>query len=327
MKKANHSILIFLLFSSYTFAQDLFLKIIPESTNISIGLPATFKLSLESQTPFTLHGTFGVCSEHLFFDVRDQSGNFVPFAFTNPCPDSDTSAFDSRAKIQYDGKVIRDVAIYLDAGRYSVTARYSSVGPYLDRFSATDQRPVEGIWLGDIISNSIEINVAFPQGFDQPAWLNLATPTTSLESIASFLRKNGAEIVQKYPKSSYAAWLLWITGNSAFAEIGHESADKDFTFNFRVHKQELEVPGSIQHYKRITDRVIKYWGQLHNDFPNFVYRDRVLLGLAQTYFLVGEPELAITLIKELQQRFPDSEVTKESLAYRNVLIANKIWKD
>ncbi len=327
MKRAHYSFLIFLLVSSSTFAQDLFLKIASESTKISVGLPATFKLSLESEAPFTLHGTFGVCSEHLVFEITDKSGNPADFTFGFPCPSADTRVFDSRAKIQYDGHVTRDLEMYLDVGNYMITARYRSLGPYLDRYSATDQRPVEGIWVGDIVSNTIAITVSSPQGYDQPAWLNLAAPTNSLESIASFLKNNGAEIVGKYPKSSYAAWLLWVSGKSSFPEIKHESADKDFTFKLRVEEQEKEVPGSIQHYKKITDSIVKYWGQLYGDFPEFVYRDKLLLGLAQTYFVIGEPELSISLIKELQQRFPESEAAKESIAYRNVLVTKKIWED
>jgi hypothetical protein len=327
MKRANYSFLIFLLLSTSVFAQDLALKIIPESTKVSLGLPITFKLSLASETPFSLHGTFGICSEHLILEVKDQSGNQADFTFGHSCPPPDQSGFDSRGKIRYDGKVVKDVVMYLDVGMYTITARYESKGPYLDRYSRTDQRPVEGIWLGELVSNPINVTILTPQGPDQPAWLDLAEPTNSLQAITSFLDDNGDEIVEKYPKSSYAAWLFWISGKSFFSEMKPLGADKDFTFKSTVEEQEKEVPGSIEHYKKISDPIMKYWTQLYRDFPNFVYRDQLLFGLARTYFMVGEPQSAIPLIKELQQRFPESEMAKESIAYRDILIAKKIWKD
>jgi hypothetical protein len=327
MNRANYFLCIFLLLSTITFAQDLVLKIVPESTKVSVGLPVTFKLALNSETPFTLHGTFGVCNEHLVFEITDQSGQPADFTFGHSCPPPDLSGFDSRGKMQYEGNVIKDVAMYLEVGTYTITALYHSKGPYLDRYSPTDQRPVEGIWLGELVSNTIRVTVSSPQGPDQSAWSDLAEPTNSLESIASFLENNSDEIVEKYPKSTYAAWLMWVSGNSYFAEIKHDSADKDFTFKLSVEEQEKTVPGSIEHYKKITDGIVSNWKPLYDGFPNFVHRDKLLLGLAQTYFVIGEPQSAISLIKELQQRFPESEMAKQSIAYRKVLIAKEIWKD
>jgi hypothetical protein len=102
--------------------------------------------------------------------------------------------------------------IFLLPGRYRIQAQYHSHGPYLDRYSQTDQRPVAGIWEGDLISNVAAVEVVAPQGEDLRALKQLGfgiINQNSLTSIAPFLYQHQRDFLTMFPTSTYAAYVVW----------------------------------------------------------------------------------------------------------------------
>src|SRR5262245_42473337 len=147
-------VLITLLSGSLCIAQDLTLQTQVETNKVILGFPINLKVTLQGKGKFTLPERFtAMCSTHTIFVIRDTTGNRSNFSFQGPCGVTSTSPFDSDGKTEYDGSVSAETQIFLTEGKYTIYSIYRSKGPYLDRYSDTDQRPVEGIWEGEISSN------------------------------------------------------------------------------------------------------------------------------------------------------------------------------
>lgn len=130
-------------------SQSLSLRIEVQPDELVLGLPFTIKLKLESNESFTLHGSFGLCDDHTKVIVKDDSGNPAGIVAIDCGGLSMTlNPFDSDAKKTYQGLAITEDEFYLPVGIFKMSAEYHSTGPYLDRYTNTDQRPVEGIWIG-----------------------------------------------------------------------------------------------------------------------------------------------------------------------------------
>jgi hypothetical protein len=113
-----------------------------------VGLPVILKLKLTGSGNFALDNGFGHCDEHTTLIVTDSSHNVVSYVEDAPCGYAQRSPLDSKHKIEFNGSAEASYEIFLLPGEYLISAHYTSFGPYLDRYSETDQRPVDGIWIG-----------------------------------------------------------------------------------------------------------------------------------------------------------------------------------
>ena len=60
-------------------------------------------------------------------------------------------------------------------------------------------------------------------------------------------------------------------------------------------------------------------------FPTFQGGRRVLKGLAQAYIRIGESQNAIPLIKELLEKYPESDEAKKVADYKAWMQQKNIW--
>src|SRR5574338_227994 len=145
---------------------DLSLQLEIAPAEVLVGVPFLVKLTIKSNADFTLHGPLGFCdSEHTKMIVKDSSGNPTDIpAFDCEGISVTPGLFDSDAKKTYKGSTSTEDEMYLPAGSYKISAEYNSSGPYVDRYSDTDIRPVEGIWIGKLSSNEAKVTVKNPEG-------------------------------------------------------------------------------------------------------------------------------------------------------------------
>lgn len=321
-----------LLFPSLSHSENLFLEVEVQPYEVLVGAPIIFKLNLKSEGTFTLHGQLGLCDEHTKILVKDSSGNIT----NTPAFDCEglsviKGLFDSDAKKTYYGLVSTQDEMYLPAGEYKISAEYNSSGPYIDRYSDTDIRPVEGIWIGKLSSNEVKVTVKNPEGEDQLAFKALRPLQEKLEppenKLSWFLKLEGKQILQDYPKSNYAAWVLWKNGANNYSGIADSPMPIDKEFDYKSVLEEIE--SSLSPYPCTTRMellgVIEPWQKLIDDFQSFPKRTEALQGLAQAYIRNGEHEKAIPIIKELLEKYPESDEAKKVAEYKAWMQQKNIW--
>jgi hypothetical protein len=296
-------------------------------------MPFTLKIKLISNQSFTLHGPFGICDEHTKIIIKDHSGNPTQI-LSNFCGGvvASTNPLDSDTRRSYDGAALTEDEIYLPAGNYRISAEYHSIGPYLDRYSNDDIRPVEGIWIGELQSNEVHVKVKNPEGIDQNVILNLGLSpqdASSPERLSWFLKERGTQILEDYPKSTYAGWIQWTIGNATFNHYGgnETSVKEDIDYpNFIREIDKIEPIVGARDYREKMQRVIDEWEPLYRDFPNFSKRSFVMLGLAQVYIRQGEYQKAKQMIDVLLKEDSKSPENNKALAYKEALQAKGLWK-
>ncbi len=153
-------------------AQELTLILNVEQTEMPVGIPIIIHVTIRSDKAFTLRDQFGFCGEHTGLIVLDERGNAASPIREMGCAVLEDTPFDSTAKIEYKNSASTDDEFFLNPGTYKIIATYSSIGPYLDRYSETDQRTVEGIWIGKLTSNEVKVTVKNPEGEDLKAFLD-----------------------------------------------------------------------------------------------------------------------------------------------------------
>ena len=65
------------------------------------------------------------------------------------------------------------------------------------------------IWRGHITSEWQEINVAYPAGIDAEAFQALLGPNFTTPEISEWIQKKAEQIIDRFPTSTYAGWVLW----------------------------------------------------------------------------------------------------------------------
>jgi hypothetical protein len=328
-------VLIFL-FGSLVYGEGLSIQLEIAPAEVIVGVPFLVKLTLTSNTDFALHGGLGFCdSEHTKINVKDSSGNPTAIAAFD-CEGStvERNLFDSDAKKTYGSIVSTQDEMYLPAGSYRISAEYRSSGPYVDRYSDTDIRPVEGIWIGELTSNEVKVTVKNPEGEDQVAFQALRPSQEELQSpenkISWFLKLKGEQLRKDYPKSNYAAWVQWKLGKIWFDEYGgsDSSVKEDFEYqDFMNEVDRAEPIAGANIYREKIQKIIELWSPLYKDFPEFVYRPVVLHGLAQAYIRNGEYPKAQPLIKELLERHSKSPEATKAIEYKKTLIEKGLWQE
>jgi hypothetical protein len=320
-----------LLFPNLVRCENLSLQLEILPTELIVGLPFLVKITLKSNTDFTLHGGLGFCdSEHTKIAVKDSSGNPIDIpAFDCEGLSVTTGLFDSDAKKTYQGSLSTEDEMYLPAGTYKISAEYSSLGPYLDKYSETDIRPVEGIWIGKLNSNEVKIIVKNPEGEDQLAFQALRPPQEKLESpenkLSWFIKLNREPILQDFPKSNYAAWVLWKNGQSDYISLmDNDTLSVEDEFNFPKLLKENGMKVSEYRWDTITG-ILEPWERLNKDFPNFYKRPEILKGLSQVYIRIDESQKAVPLIKELLEKYPDTDEAKKVADYKAWMQQKNIW--
>ncbi len=249
-----------------------------EPTEVILGVPLKLTMKLESEGPFVLHKQFGFCSEHTTILAKDESETTIDIE-QEMCRNFQVqeNPLDSEAKTVYEGVAVTGDEIYLPAGRFRIVAEYHSTGPYLDRYSEDDIRPVDGIWLGEIQSNEVVVVVKNPEGVDQNVMLNLnPTPqeATSAEKLSWFLKLRADEILRDYPKSTYAAWVLWKSGNvwSSFLGMNNSTIEEDFLYKDYLKRMESGELGSTESFRDELLMIVERWEPLYRNFPSFLPR-------------------------------------------------------
>lgn len=174
------------------------------------------------------------------------------------------------------------------------------------------------------------MTVRAPQGDDQNAYLNLGPSpeeSRSPEKLSWFLKTKGEEILKDYPKSNYAAWIQWDIGKSLhdFLDMDKLSVEEELVYNEYLKKMESGELGSKESFRDELLHIVELWEPLYRDFPKFKNRPFVMQGLAQTYIRLGEFQKAIPLIKELLQRYPETESGKKIVAYKELMVKQKLW--
>jgi hypothetical protein len=316
---------------NYCFAQGFSLSLSAEPQNVIVGVPILIKVKMTADETFVLHGTFGGCNGHLSFNVQDDSGNRVDL-LSGDCPASETNPLDSYSKIEYPGLAEHEFEAFLPIGTYELSAEYHSLGPYLDRYSQDDIRPVDGIWIGELTSNTLELNVTAPEDGDQNVLLNLGPKPADLrseEALRSFLDSRGDQILKDYPKSTYAAWVRWRWGKGVYDDSSLQmkslSVNEEFVYNNYLKRMESGELGSTSSFRPMFLAIIEAWEPLYKNFPKFIHRPEVLKGLAQAYIRIGEHKKAVPLISELLEKFVQTEPGKRAAKYKDLLIKNKFW--
>jgi hypothetical protein len=196
-------------------AQELKLTVTAQPAHAVFGEPLRVAVSIGGQGSFVLPWVFGRCDQgHTRWSVVDEAGNRVPMSSDGflLCPQGKRTPYDSKAMHKYDSPVAADWSIYLLPGRYRVQAEYHSHGPYLDRYSDTDQRPVTGIWEGDLTSNVAVVEIVAPRDEDLRALKQFGLATIdkdTLNSVASVLHGHQSDLLAQFPNSTYAAYAIW----------------------------------------------------------------------------------------------------------------------
>ena len=192
---------LFLWIGKFASAQDLKLVLNVEQSEMSVGIPIIISVTIKSEKDFTLHGPFNLCDGHTGLIIRDRNGNSVSPIVEMGCAFPEMSPFDSETKAKYEKFASTNFEFFLNPGRYGIRANYVSRGPYLDRYSETDQRPVEGIWVGELSSNEVKFTVKNPEGEDQKAFIALRPSQEELpppeNELPWFLKIKGKEILQR----------------------------------------------------------------------------------------------------------------------------------
>lgn len=194
-------------------ATGLALRIVAQPRSSVFGEPVHITVQIISEGQFSLPRPFGRCDGHIAWSATDERGNRATSSSDEiPCPKVLGSPLESKAVTKYDCLATTSWNILLLPGRYHVQAEYHSHGPYLDRYSETDQRPVPGIWEGDLTSNVAEVEVLTPKGEDLRALKALGLTSidkAALTSIAPFLNEHAGDFLSRFPTSTYAAYVVW----------------------------------------------------------------------------------------------------------------------
>jgi hypothetical protein len=192
-------------------AQELILRLEVESNSIILGLPFRIKATIQGNKPFVLNGRFGLyCDDYGGIIVTDKSGNRIYFSSgSGPCPQVEEGLFASQGKVQYKKEAEANSVVYLPAGSYNLQVAYHSHGPFLDRYSDSDQQPVTGIWEGELRSNLVSVEVKLPEGEDRNAIVNLGPAFNgTAEDYAMFIPTHRIELLKNYPSSTYTTELI-----------------------------------------------------------------------------------------------------------------------
>jgi hypothetical protein len=302
-----------------------------EEPQILVGIPIVANLRLQSKSAFTLHGRLSFCHGHAGLTIRDSSGNQVSPILEIGCPSVLETHLPSTAKVEYNGVASTSFEFFLNQGEYQVTATYTSLGPYVDHYSETDHRPVEGIWTGALTSNTVKLNVEFPKDEDQQAFLNLGPSPEQLasspDSLAWFLKTKGEQILVDYPTSNYAAWTRWTWGKVLFDEASTSSVADDFRYQeFMANVDTVEPVRGAAHYREKIQSIVELWYPLYTEFPRFRKRPTVLRGLAQAFIRNGEYKKAIPMINELLEKHAGSKDAKIAFEYKVNLNKKGLWE-
>jgi hypothetical protein len=309
---------------------NLSLRINIEPKEVILGIPLKLKLTLESKDSFTLDGGLGTCDEHTKIIVKDSTGNPAGIAAID-CSGfvACRGPFDSDGKKTYEGLLALEDEFFLPEGTFLISAEYRSLGPYLDRYSDTDIRPVEGIWIGEIKSNEVKVTVKYPEGEDLVAFQALRPSQEKLEppenKLSWFLKLEGKKILQNYPKSNYAAWILWEKGQNNYLSLTHNdtlSVEEEFNLPLLIKENGMTVKEFM--WETVTG-ILEPWERLVKDFPNFHKRPTILKGLAQIYIRTDETPKAIPMIKELLEKYPESDEAKKVAEYKAWMQQKNIW--
>ncbi len=140
-----------------------------------------------------------------------------------------------------------------------------------------------------------------------------------------FLRL-GQQIVHEYPKSNYAAWVLWKNGESSYLSYFYnDTLSVEEEFNFPLQLQEVGMTVREFRWSTVTG-ILEPWEQLSKDFPSFYKRPLILKALAQVHIRIGERQKAISIIKELLDKYPNTDEAKKVVAYKTWMQQKNIWK-
>jgi len=191
-------------------ASDLSLLLNVSPAQSLQGCPIAISLSLKGQGDFTLPRPFGRCDRQTRILITDEAGRITSGETEAPCPTFTPNPIASMGIAKYHCVAITSFNIFLPPGRYTLRAVYESAGPYLDKYSDTDQRLVPGVWEGKLHSNEAVIQVLAPQGEDMKAWVQLTHPSNAAldGKCAFFLTQNSQTLLKDFPSSTYAAYVI-----------------------------------------------------------------------------------------------------------------------
>jgi hypothetical protein len=170
-----------------------------------------------------------------------------------------------------------------------------------------------------------EFEIVKPSGTDLLVFEKF--PSSLRDVISDGKSKLQTEILQNYPTSTYAAHILWFQGHAWYEQMKEIGAEKDFKFDEIQKKAYERSPKALDSARENLRKVIRPWGQLYRNFPDFIYRDELLYGLSRAYFQIGAPEKSVPFLKELKQKYPNGRQAKKAEGHMQLLKSQSIWKD
>ncbi len=169
-----------------------------------------------------------------------------------------------------------------------------------------------------------QFEITEPQGVDMMVYSKFSKTLRDVLSDVNY-ENELTEILQKYPTSTYSAYLLWKLGHADYDPMREIGAERDFQIAEDYKKRNSEQ--MFRSYRKHLQGIIDPWEQLYRNFPEFICRPELLYALSRVYFQAGEQAKAAPLLKELEERHKSTEYANKAKDHVKVLKEYGLWRD